>query len=393
MARCLIGLGSNLGDRRQMLEEAVRRLTAKDDLRLVARSGWFETRAVGGPQGQPPYLNGAALLETSLSPAQLLHELQQIELALGRQREVRWGPRTIDLDILLYEQLVVQTPQLVVPHPRMAIRRFVLAPAAQIAPTMVHPLIGWTVAELLQHLEQAPPYLALTGAIGAGKTSLAKRLAQRAGIRLLAERPDWRLLARFYADPAGTAWEAQLQFLRQRTRLLAADAPHWTSPAAPQSQPKSPPGANSEAIRRCEEVSVEGEEFPRQSEAEAPRDTARACWTVSDFWFDQTLAFARVWLKGRLRQQFASLVEEARQSIVRPKLLAVVDAPAAALHRRVAARNRSCERNLTAAQLERIRLAVLNEAGKPGVGPVLHVRDMTVAAATEELLLAIDGMN
>jgi len=385
MARCLIGLGSNLGDRQQMLDEAVGRLAGQHDIRVVAHSRWIETRAVGGPRGQQSYLNGAALLETNLPPVQLLAVLQQIELALGRQRTVRWGPRTLDLDILLYEQLVIQSAELVIPHPRMAMRRFVLAPAAEIAPEMVHPLIGWTVGELLEHLDRALPYVALTGPIAAGKTALAERLARQAGLQLIAEQPDGVQLGRFYAEPAGMAWDTQLQFLRQREQLLTADAPHWARAAGRQSQSEAPPCGT-------EQTGSVAEQTGAAARSAGLTSHPAACWTVSDFWFDQTLAFARVWLDRPLCEQFERLFQAARQSVVRPKLLVVLDVPADELYRRVQARGRPYESDLTSNQLERIRLEVLAEAGKPGVGPVLHLGDITIEAAAEETLAAIDGM-
>ncbi len=152
MPRALIALGSNLGDRKRLLDAAVQRLAATAGVQSVRASSWHETRAIGGPANQPPFLNGAAVLETSLSPVSLLEALERIEQDLGRTRSQRWEPRTIDLDLLLFDVVVVRTPKLTLPHPRMATRHFVLEPAAEVAPALVHPAIGWSVAQLRDHL-------------------------------------------------------------------------------------------------------------------------------------------------------------------------------------------------------------------------------------------------
>jgi pantoate--beta-alanine ligase len=152
MAICLLGLGSNLGDRVANLLRAVAALSSRPDIAVRRISSFHETEPVGGPAGQGKFLNAAALVETALSPAELLQTLAGIEQRMGRDRHEIWGPRTIDLDLLLYEQVVVETPQVVVPHPRMHERRFVLAPAAEIAPELVHPILELTVAELLSRL-------------------------------------------------------------------------------------------------------------------------------------------------------------------------------------------------------------------------------------------------
>ena len=153
MATVYLGLGSNLGDRRANIAAALAALAAHPAIRVEAASTLIETAPVGGPPGQGPFLNGAARLETDLAPAALLAELKAIERAGGRRDGPRWGPRPIDLDILLYGGEVLDTPDLVIPHPRLGQRRFVLAPLAEIAPDAVDPVTGLTVRALLARLE------------------------------------------------------------------------------------------------------------------------------------------------------------------------------------------------------------------------------------------------
>jgi 2-amino-4-hydroxy-6-hydroxymethyldihydropteridine diphosphokinase len=130
--RAYLGMGSNLGDRRGYLQEA---LAATPD--LVAVSRLYETSPVGGPPGQGPYLNLVAALDTRLTPRELLEVCHELEQAAGRVRTVRFGPRTLDVDVLLVGDLVVDEEDLVVPHPRMFERRFVLAPLADLAPEVI----------------------------------------------------------------------------------------------------------------------------------------------------------------------------------------------------------------------------------------------------------------
>jgi 2-amino-4-hydroxy-6-hydroxymethyldihydropteridine diphosphokinase len=152
MTLAYIGLGSNLGDRRAALDQAVAALGATKGVRVAAVSPFIETEAAGGPADQPRFLNSAAAVETDLEPEALLDVLQEIERQLGRQRSVRWGPRTIDLDLLLYGERIVATGRLHVPHLRLRERRFVLEPLAAIAPQAVEPITGRTIRDLLDRM-------------------------------------------------------------------------------------------------------------------------------------------------------------------------------------------------------------------------------------------------
>ena len=150
-----VGVGSNIGDRQATIRAAIAHLDAHPAIRVVRSSALIETAPVGPPQ--PNYINGAVAIETHLSPSQLLDVLLQVERELGRVRDpsVRMGPRTIDLDLLLYGDAVIDEPGLSVPHPRMPERAFVLAPLAEIAPNAVNPRCGRTVASLVRDLVPA----------------------------------------------------------------------------------------------------------------------------------------------------------------------------------------------------------------------------------------------
>jgi 2-amino-4-hydroxy-6-hydroxymethyldihydropteridine diphosphokinase len=143
-----LGLGSNLGDRIFYLCQAARDMEIPDQLKVCRVSGIYETEPLHNPL-QPDYLNGVLEIETTLPLLSLLNHVQQIEMRLGRERLERWGPRTIDIDILSVADVVRQDINLTLPHPRMAQRRFVLMPLAELAPQYLLPKYGRTVLQLL----------------------------------------------------------------------------------------------------------------------------------------------------------------------------------------------------------------------------------------------------
>ncbi|NEP08536.1 MAG: 2-amino-4-hydroxy-6-hydroxymethyldihydropteridine diphosphokinase [Okeania sp. SIO2G4] len=146
-----VALGSNLGDSLSILENAIQIFSKTPGITLNTYSSWYRTKPIG-PE-QPDYLNGCALLKVELTPQKLLEIILDIEKQFKRVRLVHWGPRTLDLDLILYDDLILDIPNLQIPHPRMRERAFVLVPLAEIAPDWIDPVSGKAIAQLREEVE------------------------------------------------------------------------------------------------------------------------------------------------------------------------------------------------------------------------------------------------
>jgi 2-amino-4-hydroxy-6-hydroxymethyldihydropteridine diphosphokinase len=153
MKTAYIGIGSNVGDSQRNCHEAIERIGASDGCRVISASAFYLTEPVGN-KNQEWYVNGVVSISTAMRARDLLNALLQVEANMGRVRTVKWGPRIIDLDILLFGQDIIDEIDLKIPHPMMHLRKFVMAPVAEIAPEIIHPVLGKTMTELLMEIAE-----------------------------------------------------------------------------------------------------------------------------------------------------------------------------------------------------------------------------------------------
>lgn len=191
MARCLISFGANIGDAWGTLQSAALRLRehlcddsssgSLNESNSFRLSRCIRTPPVGGPTGQPPFINVVAAIDTSATPWEVWHCIRNVEKEFGRERNLRWEARRIDLDILLYDQVRIWTPHLKIPHPRMCMRRFILLPAVDVAHDWIEPVSGWTIGQLAENVRSGPSNFVLLADESSHAESLLAEVARRGG--------------------------------------------------------------------------------------------------------------------------------------------------------------------------------------------------------------------
>lgn len=347
MADCLIGLGSNMGDRAGQLDQAIQLFCHSSRIVLQGASSYHETPPIGGPVGQASFLNAVIRVDTDWSPGELLAQARHVERELGRERLQGWGPRSIDVDLLLYNHLAMATEELEIPHPRMAVRRFVLDPAIEVGADMIHPPTGWTVQQLRNRLDRLPHYVAMCSAHASWCTTLVAAATQQIGGTALHEcsRAAGRDFGAREARSA-SALEAELAWLTARSRIL----------------------------RLMESSGASSRLF------------------FSDFWLNQSLAVARTWARADARRALHKACEAAIQQSPRPHVVVHLTSAGSAETGEGGA-PRAAEPPPISSSLD---VQLRYQLRQPGQSPVLHLpydgSQPHAEAAVAALRAAVDAM-
>ena len=330
-----IGLGSNLGERKNYIDKALHKLRETANITVSQVSAVIETKPLGDA-GQPAYLNCVAEIKTDLSAGQLHKQLVRIENALGRERSEKWGPRTIDLDLLLFGGEQINSDALIVPHPQIHLRSFVLDGLGQLNPRMLHPVLGETIEVLASRLNgcdyvptrDKQQLISIAGNIGAGKTTLARKLAAALSCEAIFERYDTNpFLAKVYAGNKDLALDSQLYFLTSRVEQL--------NPAV------------------CEK----GKQL------------------VTDYVFQKELIYARVLLSDEQRKLYLKIYEQLSPAVVAPAvLLYLTDSPEVCLER-IHRRNRPYEQQIQVSFLQGIDAGYRKLVSEWNLSPVITLAD------------------
>lgn len=226
-----IALGSNLGDKADFIAQAVKKLVETDGIEVVRTSEIIRTQPLG-KLDQPEYLNAVTEIKTSLTAHELLEKTTEIENSLGRVRDKKWSPRTIDLDILLFGQEIIDSEDLTIPHSQMHLRSFVLKSLCELDDQLLHPVLQEPVSELLARLnggdfafdENTPQLVSIAGVIGVGKTTLTNKLSKIFNCESLFEPYDTNpFMPDVYAGKKEVALDSELYFLLSRAAQLNPD--------------------------------------------------------------------------------------------------------------------------------------------------------------------------
>lgn len=298
-----IGLGSNLGDRASYIASALEQITSTESIHVTKVSQMIETAPLEGRR-QPNYFNQVAEIRTTFQPENLLIRLQTIEENLGRTRTEKWASRTIDLDILLYDDRIMRSPELIIPHPQMHLRSFVLQCLCDLIPEKSHPVLKADYRTLAKRIngqnftfpQDRPKLISITGVIGVGKTTLAQQLALMLDAELIEEAYDENpYLSKVYAGNTAAALDSELFFV------------------------------NSSASQLAKEKLQKDKTY------------------VSDYMFDKAVVYASCWLSEEQMAEYKSQYLKLRRKVVCPAIIInLTDSPETCLAR-IKERNRPYE--------------------------------------------------